>query len=54
MGIVTVGIRAVAQEWRRRGRTGRRMGQVEVNYQPGEVDLTFTRTEAWLEQHRKV
>jgi hypothetical protein len=30
------------------------MGHMEVNYQRGEVELTFTRTEAWLEQHRKM
>jgi hypothetical protein len=24
------------------------------NYQRGEVELTFIRTEEWLEQHRKV
>jgi hypothetical protein len=57
--------RAEAKGWQEQSRTTvsphpvRWYGQVvsaeigTFNYQRGEVEVTFTRTEQWLEQHRK-
>jgi hypothetical protein len=52
--------RAEAKGWQVQARNGRRTNYATLHatfdtvmYQRGKVELTFTRTDEWLEQHRK-